>query len=93
MKRVDREFRVLVDGKSREKILGRPTVFIDMKKRGIYEHNGKYYAYLVSDYYVDYFEEISEPPKEGVFISRGKKEKSASGIKSLKRRKNEYKKD
>jgi len=77
MKRVDREFRVLVDGKSREKILGRPTVFIDMKKRGI----------------VDYFEEISEPPKEGVFISRGKKEKSASGIKSLKRRKNEYKKD
>ncbi|MDD4987126.1 MAG: hypothetical protein PHQ43_15420 [Dehalococcoidales bacterium] len=66
MKRVAREIRVLVTDEDKKKILSRDTAYVHNDKEGIYEHCGKLYRYLCSDYHIDYFEEIVKPLEIGL---------------------------
>lgn len=68
MKKVANAFRVINTDGDRKKLLELDAFLRVQEKQAVYEHNNIFYRYFGTVYYIDYFEEILEPPQLGIEI-------------------------
>lgn len=68
MKKIAQELRILKTDEQKHIVLCRLTACVYADKAGVYEHLGKMYKYLITDYNVDYFVQIVEPLDIGLKV-------------------------